>query len=544
MNEYTGSLHVPAIKQETLDEIERRMPQYIFYEPHGKKRIYQCSACHAKGIAVIPGKAGGKVECPDCCKRVTLKCGTRMKNHAPSTVNWVPVIYFKDMGGALAAVGCRVTRRFYRNGYEGQDWVSELEVEDFEVYSFTPGYCNEWKKGYARVKNQWQYGWVLQKRPREPYPQGHGWGMNNAPDGYYIYQTEEIWKSGMKYCAVDHYIDDPIEDGSWTYGIIKYLTAYCERSKLELVCKWGLWDIAQDLVKKRKTNGHTVNWSGNTPWEFLKITRTEWNAYRESTYGSVELLRCSRKLKVPVIPLLETCLQVNEQIGYWGPIAIGLQARGVPLKNQVKYIQKTYGIYGGSRTFSGGLQYWVDYLSMAEKAGRDVSLTGAIMPRNLIEAHDEMVALEMQMREENRAKELQRRNAAYETRRKRLEKKYVYRSHGLMIKVPESAEEIIREGNVLNICVGGYAERHLTGKTTILFLRRERKLETPYICIELDNKDRIVQIHGYKNENCGRAGKRPRNPREKFEPFLSEWLSWVKTGSKRTEKQIKEDVTA
>ena len=173
-----------------------------------------------------------------------------------------------------------------------------------------------------------------------------------------------------------------------------------------------------------------------------------------------------------------------------------------------------------------------------------MSLTGAMMPRNLIDAHDEMVALERQLRDEIQAKELQQRNAAYETRRKKLEKKYGYRSHGLMIKVPESAGAIIREGNILKICVGGYTERHLTGKTTILFLRRERKPDTPYICIELDNKDRIVQIHGYKNENCGRAGKRPRNPREKFEPFLSEWLSWVKAGSKRTEKQIKEDATA
>lgn len=545
MNSYTENLHIPAIEQETLEEIERRMPQYLFYKPCGKKeRIYQCTACHAKGIAVIPGKNGEEVECPSCHNKVTLKCGTRLSNDAPSIRAWVPVIYFKNMGRTLAAVGCRITRTFYRNSYDGQDWHPELEVENFEAYSFTPGYCNEWKKGYARVEGRWQYGWVRQKRPREPYPQGNGWGMNNTPDGYYVYQTEEIWKSNMKYCAVDFYIDDPVEDGSWTYNVMKYMTAYCERPKLELVCKWGLWDIAGDLVRYRKTNGHTVNWNGNTPWEFLKITRNEWNAYSGSTYGSVELLRCSRKLKVPVIPLLETCLQVDEQIDHWGQKAVELQARGIPLKEQVKYIQKAYDSYGGYRTFSGGLQYWIDYLSMAEKVGRDVSLTGAMMPRNLIDAHDEMVALERQLRDEIQAKELQQRNAAYETRRKKLEKKYGYRSHGLMIKVPESAGAIIREGNILKICVGGYTERHLTGKTTILFLRRERKPDTPYICIELDNKDRIVQIHGYKNENCGRAGKRPRNPREKFEPFLSEWLSWVKAGSKRTEKQIKEDATA
>lgn len=544
MNGYTESLYIPAMEQETLDEIERQMPQYLFYEPYGKKeRIYQCSACHAKGIAVIPGKAGEEVECPNCGKAVTLKCGTRMKNHAPSTAKWIPVIYFKNMGGTLAAVGCRITRRFYRNSYEGQDWDSEMEVKNFEVYSFTPGYCDEWKKGYAQVDGQWRYGWVLQKRPREPYQQGCGWSMNNTPDGYYLYQTDEIWKSDMKYCAIDLYMDQPVENGSYLYGIIKYLTAYCERPKLELVCKWGLWDVAQNLVENRKTNGRTVNWKGNTPWEFLKITRTEWNTYRESVYGSVELLRCSKKLKVPVISLLKICLQVNEQTDHWGQKAIWLQARGVPLKQQVKYIKKTY-TYGGCRTFSGGLQFWIDYLGMAEQVGRDVSLTGAIMPRNLIEAHDEMVKLHVRLQEEQRERDLQKRMAAYQKRKEKLEKKYVYRSNGLIIKVPESAGEIIREGNTLRICVGGYAERHLTGKTTILFLHRERKPDTPYVCIELDDKDQIVQIHGYKNEHYGKAGKRPRDPREKFKPFLDEWLAWVKAGSRRTDKQNREDITA
>lgn len=545
MSGFAESITIPGIKPETLEKIEQVMPQYLFYAPHGKKkREYQCTCCHAKGIAEIPGKGGQKTECPNCHEEVTLKSSNRMTYGAPSTKSYVPVICFKNVAGTLMAVGAKVTRTFYRNSYDGLNWYPDLEIEEYEVYSFRPGHCDEWKKGCGWVDNQWEYGWVLQKRPREPFTAGNIFGMGNGPEDYYIFQTEEIWESDMKYCAVDLYMNRPVEDGSNIYGLMRYLTAYCEKPKLELVVKWGLMDVAEDWVRKQKTNGHTVNWKKNTPWEFLKISKSEWNIYRTSTWLSVEALRYKKRLRLSVAELHEICFENREQAEKWGPKAVELGKRGVSLKRQIKYAMGQKSNIGYPRSLSGILGFWIDYLEMAEKLGRDVSLNGAIMPRNLVEAHDEMVALTRIMRDELKKKELQERQKEYQIRWEKLEKKYGYRSGELMIKAPESAQEIIEEGNTLHICVGGYAERHLTGKTTILFLRRARKPDTPYICIELDKEDRIVQIHGYKNEHCGTAGKRPRDPRIKFEAFLNEWLAWVKAGSKRTEKQTREDMTA
>jgi hypothetical protein len=112
-----------------------------------------------------------------------------------------------------------------------------------------------------------------------------------------------------------------------------------------------------------------------------------------------------------------------------------------------------------------------------------------------------------------------------------------------MIKVPNGAEEIIDEGDTLSICVGGYAARHLSGATTILFLRRRRKPNTPFVCIEIDEKDNsIVQIHGYKNEWLGN-GKRNSSPMKKHGKFIAEWLAWVKAGSKR-QNNHREEATA
>lgn len=103
----------------------------------------------------------------------------------------------------------------------------------------------------------------------------------------------------------------------------------------------------------------------------------------------------------------------------------------------------------------------------------------------------------------------------------------------LRIVVPKSGSEIVREGKTLHHCVGGYAARHIEGKTTILFLRHEKRPERPWMTIELTGKDTIRQIHGYKNEGYNHA----QDPEERYAWFLDAWLGWVHAGSHRDKQK-------
>jgi hypothetical protein len=104
---------------------------------------------------------------------------------------------------------------------------------------------------------------------------------------------------------------------------------------------------------------------------------------------------------------------------------------------------------------------------------------------------------------------------------------------GLCIVVPEDDRQIINEGKTLHHCVGGYAERHMSGATTILFLRKEKTPHRSYITIEMCGKqgNDIRQIHGYGNEH--KDGKRLASPQERHGAFIDLWLAWLKSGSKR-----------
>ena len=75
------------------------------------------------------------------------------------------------------------------------------------------------------------------------------------------------------------------------------------------------------------------------------------------------------------------------------------------------------------------------------------------------------------------------------------------------IRQPDSTDEIVVEGQKLSHCVGGYAERHATGKLTIMFLRQKSAPDEPYYTMEVSNDYKIVQCRGYKNNWVTNGGQ-------------------------------------
>ena len=105
-------------------------------------------------------------------------------------------------------------------------------------------------------------------------------------------------------------------------------------------------------------------------------------------------------------------------------------------------------------------------------------------------------------------------------------KKYEFALNGLIIKFPLTAKAIRYEGKALSHCVGGYADRHIKGVLTILFLRRASEPNRPYVTIEM-NGNRLVQVHGYLNDRGAES------PQVTHKEFFDVWLAWLKAGSKR-----------
>lgn len=115
--------------------------------------------------------------------------------------------------------------------------------------------------------------------------------------------------------------------------------------------------------------------------------------------------------------------------------------------------------------------------------------------------------------------------------KKRLEidekrKGYEYEEDDYIIRLPKDGNEIVREGNLQRICIGGYVSRHSTGGTNLFFLRKKSDPDMPFYAIEMNNANQIIQIHGFGNRWLGN------NP--EAIPTVIRWLR--KNGIKCDEK--------
>lgn len=161
--------------------------------------------------------------------------------------------------------------------------------------------------------------------------------------------------------------------------------------------------------------------------------------------------------------------------------------------------------------------YYLDYLGLLKDLGITPDHANLIVPKDLTKAHDNAVKLVNQLErevEENRYKERLNKILKYE----KVIGKYAF-------IIPKKAQELITEGKTLHHCVGGsrYVEGHISGKTTVIFIRERSAPDTPFFTLEFKNKQ-VIQVRGKHNLGV---------PVE-VEKAISQWLAWVKKPKKKS----------
>lgn len=159
--------------------------------------------------------------------------------------------------------------------------------------------------------------------------------------------------------------------------------------------------------------------------------------------------------------------------------------------------------------------WWKDYIYFAEKLKYDLTRSDVIYPKNLKQAHDNASGAIAIKKDQDAFEKYQKRYAA-------LEKRYAFSNGEYQIVIPIGVNDIIEEGKILSHCVGGYAERHMKGKTTILFMR---KCNAP--------AERLVTIEVKGNRICQNYGSHDRHVTSDEQKFINTWIDWVRAGSHR-----------
>ena len=543
--------------QENLEKLERfptidaayytrrinaLFPAYVFIKRSRKDIAIWSSCCGEHRVepltkrtmtdldyALRSAKHNEEGWCPFCGMPATIKEAGRLGKRK-NLVKYIPAVILSASEGDLYARAC-----WCRKTYQG-DLTERPEVYMPSVYRFSARehlaeqiiypedecICRQQKDKY-RVKAL---------AITEPFTTG-GYCCESYC-AYHVLNLEAIGQSDFRYAQYDafHQKSEFARLGDIHFYLMRFLTvAAIYPNKVEMLIKSGLDGLVDDLVKDRKKHAAWFDWDAQDLKDAFRILdRQQLRQIREIKMKPWEIDQWAKAYQngVTLAEVHEICranCDVTELIQITKDRKLRLQDVIRYLRNQEAKKQ--------ARTLSAAAYLWRDYMNMAGDLGCPMQPEIEIFPPRLRSRHDAALE-EIQARrarldmEKKLAKVGELDKLLRENKKKMVarRKKYNLEAEGYFIRIAENGEEIIREGATLQHCVGGYAERHIKGATTILFLRRTETPEASLYTIEMDGNI-LRQIHGYKNDK-GRT-----DPRETMGWFLTPWLQWLREGSPR-----------
>ena len=484
------------------------------------------------------------VRCPLCGRMVVVKELGRTGNR-DNLGRYRRAVALRWYRGAVWARAYDCGKHYNKD--KGYSLTGEPNAKLVGVYRFKPGlveattrywwndpFCSIARQDGPLVKGRWNI--------HGPFNANTDYGV-----GYDVIGLEEIQKSPFRYCMV-------AEAERKTDKLLQFLTACCFYPRqIEMLMKAGMSSVVMDFTERGVKHAAVINWDDPNPVKAFGLNRQDLKTFL-GTSRDIRILELRKRLKGRAT--LRECAEWMSRGLDIQNTARAAKKWNIPLEKLIRYLDGNVGCaqHGGMQSVESALRFWEDYLTAAEATGYQLHRENVLLPRNLGAAHDEATKkhqAKLDREREARAREWERRQMAAQAERDRqarlaeekygelrtkLEKKYGFSMGGYVIRVPAGKDEILAEGRKLQHCVGGYADRHIQGETTILFMRKVKKPDEPWLTIEMSG-NRLVQIHGFKNEGIHTTkGRFAPDPREVYREFLDTWLDWLGKGSKRDKK--------
>lgn len=186
----------------------------------------------------------------------------------------------------------------------------------------------------------------------------------------------------------------------------------------------------------------------------------------------------------------------------------------------------------------------IDLLRDARRFAREIGggqLTQEeLWPRHLRAAHDRLV-------EQHRVKLNADEAAKWQEGFDRVRRIYAgleWNDGDLAVILPCCNGDLVREGQILRHCVGGYGASHAKGNEIILFIRHYRRPDRCYYTLNVSfagDMPRRIQLHGYGNERHGDRKQYQHRIPQKVLDFVASWeqevmLPWWRDKKKKEKK--------
>ena len=461
----------PPITAELECELRKILPtKYLILDNDGTA---YCTGCEEK---LYPGEYDSSVKhrqttvCSHCDETVTAIYNYHNFHGSVVECNLNVGVFLSDSKTDNLYIRFYTVSLFF-NAHEIMPHIAINEVQRYlftanQAFRYGPKYAWEIRdRYYTKVVT----GWGLRTKFGEPVFQNYG--------GYNFINYTALKGTACEHSAM-----------SENFGGISYLRFWQSHKNVEALVKCGLYNaVKYDLDR--------INWKETEPHKMLGVTKDVMRAIRKGQFEYTDYF--GAKEAFPKITDLERLIDTFKLVRYSFGTLDELEKRLSADRYEImKYLvkQKT------------PINDYMDYVRIMQSFNADFSDRQICFPKKLKVAHDRSEAMRQAREREEKAKKnakLTEQLNTLKVKRKILE----FSTDEYFIRQPDGTDEIVAEGQKLSHCVGGYAERHATGKLTIMFLRRKSAPNEPFYTIEVSNTYKIVQCRGYKNNWVKNGGQ-------------------------------------
>jgi len=475
------------------------------------KRRFRLDSLEIDGIEVQPESSikymrhNEETNCPYCNKSVMVKDAGRGRSRL---TNYGYIAVFQNLKDDTLLLRSYALMRNYSGSYEN---VETKYSEHYRIY-YKPTKPTQCYKRYNRYFDHHYYFYepeekqTFYKMSSFPkclsFPSTYWSRLYSNPTPMTFMNLEEIKKNpNFKYFEMCEYIASEV-----------YFPELYIPDCVNMFCKHPV--IYEKLQKEGfdKTIAHILlyGWCGTN--------------YRAKTVK--DFFRVHTKEEMKIIKSNKYSLRIIEMLLKNG---VALTESGIIWAQNNHYCLSTYK--GDKKTLeylikkNYSLNDYQDYIGWLKKY--EISLDKkALYPRYPQEAHDNMMHF-------NNRKEAERKNKENAELLKRFKKEFlpflrrvfVYNDETYLIRPFKDIAEIITEGHIQNICVGGedYTIPYMKGEKYLFCLRKKDDEETPFVTVEVDTKGQLVQYRA----KCNAA------PAPEVYGFIKKWQQAYQTKLKQ-----------
>lgn len=294
--------------------------------------------------------------------------------------------------------------------------------------------------------------------------------------------TRDLKGSDMQYSGIDLLA----KKGIPIYAE-KYITRYRSEKYLEYLVKVGMTNLALDVINNY---GHfdEINPYQKKLKDILVVSKENLELLKKINGGITEL-RILKKSQEKNIRLSTDQVAWIAEHYSWGEIL-----------NYTRYSTVHKLIKYANTLDKNEKRDYLDYLKWCQELEYDLNNEFILYPKPFKQAHDKIYEENQYLKDKKKAAELRKESVIIKKKAPETERQFGLETNELIIVVPKSAGDIIKEGHALHHCVGGYVKNVANGNTNILFIRQKENIKKAFYTMEVNN-GKIIQVRGINNCN-------------------------------------------